>query len=145
MIQIIKGDIFSSKNNINSIAHCISSDCKMGRGIAEIIRDIYPDMKEYLLNQKPTIGKTYVYSEGEHKVFNLVTKREYFNKPSNFTMVNALVSMKEEMIKNNVKDLMIPYLIGCGLDRLKTSEVLCMLNKLFKDDDRFNIVIVKRV
>lgn len=145
MIQIVKGDIFSINNEIKSIAHCISRDCMMGMGIAEVIRDIFPNMKDYLINKHPMIGKTYVYSEDEHTVFNLITKNKYYDKPTMETMRNSLSSLKDEMIKHKVKDIMIPYLIGCGLDRLSKSEVLYELNKIFKEDDRFNVVIVKRV
>jgi hypothetical protein len=70
----------------------------MGKGIALEFNKRF-DMKNKLSTKFKSdnwSGKGYSLSEG--KVFNLVTKEKYWNKPTYETLKQALCSMKEEML-----------------------------------------------
>jgi len=134
---------FLEENPNYSTAHCISSDCRMGAGIALDFHKTFPSMKQNLLNKvEPShVGKCLEYKIPNENmfVFNLITKRVFRDKPSYRSLENSLVDMKQQMIKRNVTNLVIPR-IGSGLDRLNWFKVKRIIQKLFKEE-KFNIVV----
>ena len=115
------------------LTHCISADYALGAGIAVEFA------KKFHL-------KTRLISMGDNKypscifinpVFNLVTKKKYWNKPTYESLQKSLEIMKE-MIKEHLKDKKI-YLampkIGCGLDRLQWGRVREIIEDVFEDMD----------
>lgn len=56
------------------------------------------------------------------RVLNLVTKPQYWSKPTYATMRRALTDMKDVCEEHGITKVAMP-LIGCGLDRLKWDEV----------------------
>jgi len=126
MIKYINGDLFTSKN---SLAHAISLDFKMGAGIAKIFRRKY--IKQILKARNEMIdiekslvdvGKCLIVDVGEHYVFNLITKKLYYQKPTLKSMESSLKNMFEKAKALDVKAISAPR-IGCGLDRLKWNDV----------------------
>ena len=67
-------------------------------------------------------------------VYNLVTKKFCWNKPTLGTLTESLKKMKEDIVKNNVKYLAMPK-IGCGLDRLSWGNVSAIIKEIFEDVD----------
>lgn len=73
------------------LVHCISADFKLGSGIAVEFNKKF-NMREILLNKYPDYLSIYIeLGIGgdcilEGKVFNLITKERYFNKPKMTTM-----------------------------------------------------------
>jgi len=120
-----KIDLFSVPNHY-CLAHCISSDFAMGKGIAvEFVKRF--SMKAKLMakyKQNTWGGRGYsIYIDG---VFNLVTKQYYFNKPTYNTISEAIRDMKNFAVSAGIKRIAMP-MIGCGLDRLdwkKVSEII---------------------
>lgn len=129
------------------LVQCISADFKMGAGIATQFNQ-YFNIKNKLINRyhnlaiqdwdKGNLGFCIL----EDKVFNLVTKRNYWLKSTYKTLQNSLLSMKNLIIKNNINKIAMP-LIGCGLDRLEWNQVSQIIKDTFNDID-IEILICKK-
>ena len=129
----IKGDLFKDKNRI--FAHCISSDFTLGAGIAAKFRDY--GVKRELENFHDKYywkGKGYCIMTPVDLgiVYNLVTKMNYYSKPTYDTLRESLVDLKRLMVFNNHRVLSMPK-IGCGLDKLDWNVVSGMIKDIFKD------------
>lgn len=129
-IKEISGDLFSCDPGA-SLAHCVSRDLKMGKGIAVEFKKRFGGVRE-LEQQGKGIGEVAVLQRGNIFVYYLITKESYFNKPSYGDLERSLVNMKDHMQKNRVKKLAIPKL-GCGLDGLLWPEVKVILKRVFGD------------
>lgn len=68
------------------------------------------------------------------RVFNLVTKRNYFHKPTEETMRNALLDLREQAKEQRIKMLAMPK-IGAGLDKMPWKVVLSIIIEVFNDED----------
>lgn len=75
----------------------------------------------------------------ESRVFNLVTKQKYWQKPTYATLRGALVDMRNQAVDMEVKKIAMPR-IGCGLDKLNWEKVMKIINDVFVDTD-IDIVI----
>lgn len=119
------------------LAHCISADFGMGKGIVVEFNKRF-DMKnnlqtcfgDYLEEFKKNKYESDCLMMG--RVFNLITKERYWQKPTYKTMRGALEMMKELAIQNNVKKIAMPT-IGCGLDRLQWNKVSEIIKEVFND------------
>jgi O-acetyl-ADP-ribose deacetylase (regulator of RNase III) len=129
----IKGDLFSNAEG-ESLAHCVSADFHMGKGIALAFRTKFGKVKE-LLAQKKGVGDIAVLkSELNTFIYYLVTKQKYYGKPTYDSLTKSLISMKEHIKANKITKLSIPK-IGCGLDKLDWDKVKNIINDVFKDID----------
>lgn len=121
------------------LAHCISADFGMGAGIAVQFNNHF-DMKRKLITKYSDYLKVWDDKKNkgtcilEGKVFNLITKRNCWQKPTYKSLENALICMLNYAKYNNVKKIAMP-MIGCGLDRLEESKVKDIINKIFEDTD----------
>ena len=134
LIKEEKRDLFSVGSDYY-LCHCISSDFALGAGIAkefnkrgvkESLKTVYTPFwayKGYCLYTKMDDFKG---------VFNLVTKRNYYDKPTYDTLRESLESMRI-MISDGMKIAM--PLIGCGLDKLNWEKVKPLIYDTFKDKD----------
>ena len=124
-----RGNLFNAGADY-SLCHCISSDYALGAGIAVDFQRKY-----HLKDSLSALGKgTYpdcIYTKG---VFNLVTKKSYWHKPTYQSLESALLLMRELVLEKNITKIAMPK-IGCGLDRLQWSQVKEILNRVFKDLD----------
>lgn len=132
-----KGDLFKLDNKY-ALAHCISEDCKMGAGIAVAFDKNFKYMKRYLLETLEQVPMSYpctiLYPFSEPKVFNLITKEKYYNKPTYLTIAKCIKDMARICAENNIKYLAMPK-IGCGLDRLQWEAVKGIIEEEFKHLD----------
>ena len=133
----IYGNLFNSKTE--SIAHCISSDVKMGKGIAAEFRKKYGGIKK-ILDQKPTMGNICVLRRKNRWIYYLITKEFYWEKPTYDSVKKCLENMKRHMEEHGVKSLAMPQ-IGCGLDKLKWESVRKIIKEIFPPDCKINITI----
>lgn len=101
------------------LAHCISSDFKMGAGIAVDFSRRYNIKNTLIKNyfKDNWSGKGYCIPIENKMVFNLITKRKYFEKPTYDTLRQALIGMKNYAVSKNINTIAMPR-IGCGLDKL---------------------------
>ncbi|CAH1798937.1 unnamed protein product [Owenia fusiformis] len=123
-----KGDLFSCPEN-ESLAHCISEDCAMGKGIAVIFKKKFGGIQE-LKSQGVKTGGVAVLKRKDRFIYYLITKVRYFNKPTYDSLTKSLHAMKTHCQQNNVKHISMPR-IGCGLDGLSWDKVSKILTDLF--------------
>lgn len=137
--SVIKKDLFDVDNDY-SFAHCISLDCKMGKGIAKTFDERYPELKSSLIlylksnkmNYKPTVIGYRV--NDKRVIYNLITKPYYYNKPTYESLKDSLIKLKETLLKTDDRKIAMPK-IGCGLDRLKWEKVELIIKEVFDDMD----------
>ena len=130
-------DLFSVPDDYY-LAHCISADFGMGKGIAVEFNKKF-DMKRKLQSKYPDyINSWQLYLVGdcllEGKVLNLVTKERYFHKPTYFSLKIALEICVLVCGEFNIKKIAMP-LIGSGLDKLQWSKVTKIIQEVFEDTD----------
>lgn len=144
-----KQDLFTVDESY-ALAHCISADLALGAGIAvefqnrfnirTILQNMYPN--GYIkMGQLANYGAIYIYigadtSNGSfgRDIINIVTKKEYWQKPTMSSMTSALSQVRSLCVEHNIKKLAIPK-IGCGLDRLTWVDVRRVIKELFSDLD----------
>lgn len=139
-----KRDIFTMPKDY-VLAHCISADFALGAGIAKKFDELF-DARQKLFNVFPGSwiprwDKTQERFRGgvvvlfsDYTFFNLITKRNYWDKPTLKTIENSLIWMKERCEDLVVTKLAMPR-IGCGLDRQNWSDVKSLIEKVFGDTD----------
>jgi len=127
-----KGDLFVGTDNA-CLAHCISQDVKMGKGIALLFKSKFGGVQEILdQNRKP--GDVAVLKRGHRFVYYLITKERYWHKPTYLTLRSSLQAMKRHALQYAATSIAMPK-IGCGLDGLVWERVREILTDVFKDTD----------
>lgn len=121
------------------LAHCISADFGMGKGIAVQFNEHF-NMKQKLQKSYPDyINEWHHYKYTgdcivKDRVFNLITKERYFHKPTYESLELALHEMSNLCGYFKIKKVAMP-MIGCGLDRLEWVKVSEIIKKVFEDTD----------
>lgn len=131
-IHELIGDLFTCAPSA-SLAHCISRDVKMGKGIAVSFKEKFGGVED-IKNQRKRIGEVAILSRNNRFIYYLITKENYWHKPTYEDLQRSLENMKKHMQENNVSSLAIPKL-GCGLDGLLWPKVKKMLYEIFSDMD----------
>ncbi|XP_053500157.1 ADP-ribose glycohydrolase OARD1 [Ictalurus furcatus] len=131
-LKYVRGNLFSCPST-DSLAHCISMDCKMGAGIAVTFKKKFGGVNELLAQQKQP-GECAVLKRGGRFVYYLITKNKYNQKPTYETLRRSLAAMKAHCLENGVTRLSIPR-IGCGLDRLSWRNVSVIIGEVFQHTD----------
>lgn len=128
-----QGNLFNAPQGYY-LAHCISNDFSLGAGIAKTFDEQY-NMKFKLFRDYGDGGARYV---GQalliDNVFNLVTKENYYDKPTYENLCAALQDMKRFCESINITKLAMPK-IGCGLDKLDWDFVKNYIEDTFYDTD----------
>ena len=131
-----KRDLFSVPDDYY-FAHCISQDFALGAGIAVEFNKRY-NMSERLKQQyffkavcRQFSGSACIQIDN---VYNLVTKFNYWNKPTYETLRKALEYMRLNIVCDSIKRVAMPK-IGCGLDRLQWNKVKEIIEDVFRDVD----------
>ena len=132
-----KQDLFEIDDSYY-LAHCISADFAMGKGIA--VEFAKRGIKNKLQVLYPNYVKRYdVFDRNGDclvvdNVLNLVTKERYFEKPTYKSLENALDVMRIQCRWFEITKIAMPK-IGCGLDGLDWNKVSDMIQDVFKDTD----------
>ena len=113
---------FSSSNILDStesIAHCVSADFQMKRGLASAIAYRYPELRQFGFNAKNSLPSgslvSYFDKKNQRYIHNLVTKQRFFHKPTYETLQLSLMALRQHLERHNIRALSIPRL-GSGLD-----------------------------
>lgn len=122
-------DLFSVPNDYY-IVHSISGDYSLGAGIAKKIN------KMYVMKYKLEI----FYPNKRNKncallidnVFNLVTKKTLYDKPTYKAIETALKDLKKQCLKLGISKLAMPH-ISCGMDGLNWKYVKPIIVDVFSD------------
>lgn len=156
-MEEIKGDLFSVLDwdadvlKGVGLCHCVSSDFEMGRGIAVSFKNMFMSQKtvDELRSLPKSVAKVgkgavcmfdHVARNGEKNVkiqipiFNLITKTNYYGKPTLLTLKESLFWLREESERLQVSCLSMPR-IGSGLDRLNWDDVKLVLNEVFENSE----------
>lgn len=136
-----KRDLFSLDNTY-ALCHCISSDFKLGAGIAVKFREmgVVPKLVHQCQGKRwDGVGYClYTHLKDDITVFNLVTKERYFHKPTYETLKQSLIDLKWIVRLLSINRLAMPR-IGCGLDKLNWNKVSDIINEVFNDIDDLEI------
>lgn len=117
------------------LAHCVSTDCALGAGIAKEFRNRIPEMPDALQKFNPKVGEVILFpTRGGRKVANLFTKELYYHKPTYESLTISLIVLRRQVWETGITKIAIPQL-GCGLDKLKWSKVKDIIQEVFKDED----------
>lgn len=131
-ITIEQRDLFTVPHGYY-LAHCISADFALGAGIAKKFDEVY-NMKFKLFREYDM----YAYEGGDalpiDNVFNLVTKKKCYHKPTYDSVREALECMRDQMEMLYITKLAMPR-IASGLDRLDWDEVYDIICEVFEDTD----------
>lgn len=131
-------DLFSVPDDYY-LAHCISADFGMGKGIVVEFNKRF-DMKRRLQSEYPDYINEWTHHKYigdcklEGRVFNLITKERYFHKPTYKSVTAALKHMKYQCEINEIGKIAMPV-IGCGLDKLEWNKVSQIIKEIFGDTD----------
>lgn len=142
----IRKDLFDMPEDYY-LAHCISADFGMGKGIVVEFNKRF-DMKRKLQATHPDYINQYTHYKMcgdcilEGRVFNLITKERYYQKPTYASLLGALNVCKNVCIENDIKKVAMP-MIGCGLDRLEWQKVSNMLKNVFDQTDMEIVVCIR--
>lgn len=128
-LEEITADLFTLPTHI-SLAHCVSQDLHMGKGIAKTFKSVFGSVNQ-LRSQNVSIGGVgYIQSDSNRYIFYLVTKHRYFHRPTYATLRSSLMKCKDLCVELEVRHLAIPK-IGCGLDRLEWQQVREIIKEVF--------------
>ena len=131
MIILRDGNLFNCPHNY-SMAHCISADAKMSKGIALHFIDQFPEIAS-LRKTTNLVGTAVAVNVGGRTVYNLVTKQRFWMKPSLQSIRDCLLSMLSHALANGINDICIPKL-GSGCDKLDfNNDVMPLLKCVFGD------------
>ncbi|CAH3017801.1 unnamed protein product [Porites evermanni] len=131
------GNLFSCPDS-ESLAHCISADVRMGKGIAVSFKTKFGGVDE-LKSQGQKPGGVAILRRGNRHIYYLVTKEKYFHKPTYPSLQSSLQAMKGHCVSHGVTSLSMP-MIGCGLDGLEWPKVRNIIEEVFQDTD-INITV----
>lgn len=139
-------DLFSVPDDYY-LAHCISADFGMGKGIVVEFNKRF-DMKRKLQTKYPDYInewnhlRRYADCILEGRVLNLITKERYFHKPTYKSIHGALSIMKAVCLWNDITKVAMPV-VGCGLDKLQWDKVSELIQEVFGNTD-IEILVCKR-
>lgn len=123
-------DLFENTKDF-SLAHCVSADMTMGKGIAKTFRRKFGGKLE-LLRQKQKPGGLAVLNRSDQFIFYLITKQHFWEKPSLKSLWMSLNKMKKFILENKIQKVAMPR-IGCGFDQLDWKLVKNMIWCIFND------------
>lgn len=123
----VKKDLFSVDSSWY-LAHCISADAALGAGIAVQFK------RRFNLRQLNQLNLYVGQAVLIDRVFNLVTKERYWQKPTYRTLEATLIQMKNHAVRYNIERIAMPA-IGAGLDRLSWEKNRDIIQSVFADTD----------
>jgi hypothetical protein len=128
------GSVFDIDIDKYYLAHCVSKDFALGKGIAVEFERRFR-LRHILIRSNGQIGDAVLVG----RVFNLITKPIKCSKPTYYTLESTLIKMRELCNLYNIEYLAMPR-IACGLDRLTWSKVRAMIKDIFSSSS-INILV----
>jgi hypothetical protein len=124
-------DLFSVDYQTDwSLCHCVSEDLAMGKGIAVLFESKFGGKSE-LRSQCPKTGGVCALKAFEKtSIYYLITKQNYWDKPTYESLESSLKRMRDQMIERGEKKIAMPK-IGCGLDGLSWDKVKILVTRTF--------------
>jgi O-acetyl-ADP-ribose deacetylase (regulator of RNase III) len=160
MIKIIDGDLLQA--NVPLIAHQTNCLGVMGAGIAKAIKNkwpgVYTQYKDFCKDfnySRVLLGLSQLCKTNDNPikyVANLFGEYSYTKSISPYenrhtdyyALETALLTLKADCMASGIKEIGIPYKLGCGLAGGDWDNVVYpMLKKLFEDDPEITLYIYK--
>ena len=92
----------------------------MGKGLASLIACCYPELQALrnlpINNFPPGSSVTYFDQQHQRFIYNLVTKRRFFHKPTYETLELSPHALKQHLERHNICELAIPKLSRARFD-----------------------------
>lgn len=132
----IVGDMFADtdQNGDVCLAHCVSQDLAMGKGIAVLFKKKFGRVPE-LKAQNAKIGECAILTRKASTttafIYYMITKARYFHKPTYTSLRQSLEYTKNHMVAHHQTELKMPR-IGCGLDGLEWKQVRRLIQETFQ-------------
>lgn len=131
------------------ILHCISADKAMGAGIAKPLQDTFKIRENWPQKLPKRLigwnnkGYSVFVSCGDQLIGNLITKENYWNKPTYTTLWDALNDATQTLNSLHLEGFDVPNKIvmpriGCCLDKLEWEKVRPMIETVFGS---YNVVV----
>lgn len=130
--KIVDGDLFAVDDDV-SLAHCVSEDFKMSKGIAKEFKKRFASVEELIKQRVKTGGCAYIKSE-KRFIFYLVTKKLFYFKPYYSSVEKSLKELCNLCLRLNVTKLAMP-MIGSGLDQLEWYLVSRIIDNIFSKSE----------
>ena len=127
---------FSQSNILTAttcMAHCVSPDFAKVKGLASTLACCYPELQELRklpINSFPPGSLVTHFDQHQRFIYNLVTKRQFFQRPTYETLELSLHALKRHLKRHDFHELAIPKL-GCGYDQLHWPTVFSILFNVF--------------
>ena len=134
MLIFKKGDLFEA---VTPIAHCISADVVMAKGVALQVRKKFGHIKD-IRQQVDRIPKCNQVGQiavvkCQHKViFHLITKPTFNSKPTLRSVQSALICLRDYMVHYQITTVAMPA-IASGLDKMVWKDIEYLLRQIFDD------------
>lgn len=152
-LEIIKGDLLTFPNGINTIAHSCNTRNIMGGGIAAKIKKFYPEAYEADTNASKTKENQLGYfsfcklnSDSKKRIINLYTQQEIGQERMvDYEAFYKSIDYLQRAINscNNCQDYVLgfPFGISCGLAGGSWNIILAMLKEVF-NNSKFKTYVV---
>ncbi|CAG8584010.1 4894_t:CDS:2 [Gigaspora rosea] len=90
----IPGDLFVDSNPTDALAHCVSQDLRMGKGIATIFKERFNGIAE-LKRQNKKVGEVAYLHRQNRYIFYLITKPTAWDKPTEEDFKKSLTELRK--------------------------------------------------
>lgn len=131
-VQEVNGNLFEVKEDV-SLAHCVSKDFKMPKGIALKFRRKFGKIDELQMQQKNVTEIAYLKLENRF-IFYFIVKENHWQKPTYENFFKTIVELRKICEEKHLSKVAIPK-IGCGLDQMNWTQVKTMINYVFKNSN----------
>ena len=138
MLYFYHGDVFDCPAS-HSMAHCVSADAKMSKGVAVKFVSRFPQLVT-LRKVSNIVGTAAPVPDGPRFVYCLFTKSRFWMKPTSGMFYQCLRSMLIHAELHVVTDISVPKL-GSGCDLMDFEDVVIPMMKQLFSGSSINIHI----
>lgn len=135
MIIIKEGDLFTT--NAPIIAHQVNCQGVMGSGVAQQIRDKYPECYAKYKASTPLLGNICWWTNGKVSIANMFAQYNYGYDNKKYTCVKSFkdcIALLKAAAVASHHNVAMPYKIGCCRGGANwDTEIYPILEEAFKD------------
>jgi O-acetyl-ADP-ribose deacetylase (regulator of RNase III) len=115
-MNIVEGCLINAakEGHISAIGHQCNCMGKMGAGVAMTIKNEFPEAYQAYISDSRMLGYYSMYDYDNLKVFNLYGQQRYGRDKRHTNYISLTLSLIRSIGNHNLKNLALPYGIGCG-------------------------------
>lgn len=133
----VEGNLFDAPQQY-ALAHCVSKDLEMFRGIAREFKQRFGQEENLKLQNKTITEIAQISHEGQILLY-LVTKELHHQKPKYEDLFKTIINLRQLSERERITHIAMPR-IGSGQDQLEWEKIKTMLKFIFKGS-RIKIII----